>query len=153
MKATGENKGNISAYKNGKKPIPDNFLTTLYKHFGDPGPEKPKDPAEAGEKKPGSVGYQADELAEAKAEAKEANAAIRGYNAWMQRMMEFNFSALLSKQEGEIGIVIEILKLGARLESAGNPDKEREILADSLRRIGQDLSPKMKEDIARDGRT
>lgn len=95
---------------------------------------------------------QADELAQAKAEAKEANAVIRGYNLWMQRMMELNFSDLLSKQEGEIGIVIEILKLGARLESGGNPDKAREILADSLHRIGPDLSPKMKEDIERDAR-
>lgn len=149
----GVGQGTVSNYVNGKSEASPNFRKNFEKAFGLELADfaKPAHTDIPDAKKP-SHEDQADELAQAKAEAKEANAVIRGYNLWMQRMMELNFSDLLSKQEGEIGIVIEILKLGARLEAGGNPDKAREILADSLHRIGPDLSPKMKEDIERDVR-
>lgn len=67
--------------------------------------------------------------------------------------VEFNLNALLKKQEGGFGIVIELLKRDARREAKNNPDKAREILEEIVSRIGPDLSPKLKEDIRVDEHT
>lgn len=92
-----------------------------------------------------------DELAQAKAEAKEANAVIRGYNAWMQRMMETSLSKVLKDQEGLSALIGELLRRDIFQEAGGNPETADGILREILQRIGPRLSSDVKDGIGADG--
>ena len=98
---------------------------------------------EAEAKKPGSVDYQA--------KFYDAYDTIKRYNEFLQRLMETSFAALLDRQEGGSAIAIEMLKRDALREANGNPEKARLILGEILRRIGPDLTQKMKVNIDADG--
>jgi len=65
--------------------------------------------------------------------------------------IEANLPALLNRQDSGFGIVIELLKRDVLREAKGNQEKANEILAEIVRRIGPDLSPKMKTSIRADG--
>ncbi|HET6255810.1 MAG TPA: hypothetical protein VFE32_17165 [Puia sp.] len=93
--------------------------------------------------KPGSIDY--------RAKFYDAYETIKGYNEFLQRMMESSFAGLLDRQEGGTAITIELLKRDALREAKGNPEKAHEILGEILRRIGPSLSRKMKEGIDADG--
>ncbi len=138
-KSTGESKGNVSSYLNGKKPIPENFLKTLYKNYGMPsvGAQELKQ-----KEKPGNIDYQA--------EFRDAMATIRGYNDFLQRMLETSLGKVLRDQEGNSGLLSELLRRDVHREAKGNPEKEKEILDEIVRRIGPKLNLDLKEGIGHD---
>lgn len=111
------------------------------------------DKSEQDTKKPGTVGYQADELTQAKAEAKEANAVIRGYNDFLQRMLESSLEKILKDQVGSAALIGMLLQRDVEREAGGNPEIQKQILDKILRKIGPRLSSSMKDDIVHDGRT
>lgn len=94
-------------------------------------------------KKPGSFDYQAD--------LKDAMATIRSYNDFLQRMLESSLGKVLRDQEGNSGIIVELLKRDVRREADGNPEKEKEILDEIVHRIGPKLGSDLKEGISADG--
>lgn len=134
--------GTVSNYVNGMSKASANFRKSFEKAFGisllDFQP-----PAGEGTKKPGSFDYQAD--------LKDAMATIRSYNDFLQRMLESSLGKVLRDQEGNSGIIVELLKRDVRREADGNPEKEKEILDEIVHRIGPKLGSDLKEGIAADG--
>lgn len=65
-----------------------------------------------------------------------------------QAKMEANLTALLERQEGDFGIVVELLRRDVSREAKSNPGKAKQILEEILSRIGPELSPKLKEGIS-----
>jgi transcriptional regulator with XRE-family HTH domain len=132
--------GTVSNYVNGMGKASDKFRKNFEIAFGIDLKDFKDAPSGVQQKeKPGSIDYQA--------KFYDAVDTIKGYNEFLQRMMESNFAGLLNNQEGGFAIVIELLKRDALREAGGNQEKAAEILGEILRRIAPKLSHNMKDGI------
>jgi len=146
---TGESKGNISSYLNGKKPIPENFFKTLSEGF------KGQEAAEEGHielRMPDTHRVRVDELQETKEDLRAARKVIDSHVEYLQDLLKSSLGKLIDGQSGGLAILLEILDRDVRREANGNTEREKEIRAEIARRIGPKLNADLKADIGADAR-
>jgi transcriptional regulator with XRE-family HTH domain len=157
---TGIGQPTVSVYLSGKRPVSQKFYKSFCEAFRT---ELSKANAEGKEKDPDLAMVILDRLSyafqdQAKAMAAQAEAFkvhagimknIEGKMARQETLqrIETNLESVLVTQDAGFGLVVEILKRKVREEAKGNPDLEREILADVAERIGSNLGPITKSGI------
>lgn len=93
------------------------------------------------------------DLVDDRVELKEAMGTIRGYNVFLQKMLETSLGNILRDQIGSSALIAELLRRDFQREAAGNADVLKQILEEFLQRIGPKVSSSVMQDIAAgDGR-
>lgn len=77
----------------------------------------------------------------------EAMATIRGYNVFLQRMLESSLEKMLKDQVDNSVLTGELLRRDFRREASGNSDVLRQIVEEFLQRSGPKLSSNAQADI------